>query len=296
MSFIETDLGFIKYDINIFNKLLEENFELNNDLIKKSNDLVANYNCFISNYDAKSLWEKKKLIAQKKHTKSSSYRSKPHVLLIDFSDEMKCKKEFTSYLNKLTDINKEIIYKKISSFILDINNDIIKNSLFDVLINFIKNSSNSIYIEVLYLFDKSFIELNIKNYLNKYIKNKEWLPNEIKIENKILFNNENYDLYCIYVKYKKNCLSILKALILISNKLSIDINLVEYIYNDLIIYIDQIEYKHIIELLLDELIIIFEYININIDTEKIKEELLKINLEIYEYSTRFKFKKILEIK
>ena len=185
------DLGLIKYNLSIFKELYEKDLELNEILLKKASELTNNFNCFISNYDAKSLWEKKKLIAMRK-TKITynPNRTKPRVILIDFSDDMKCKKEFTSYLNKLTDVNKETIYSKISSFIGDISDIKIKNMLFDVLINFIKASSNNIYIDVLFLFDNDFIDENIIKYLDKYINNKEWIADEIKIENKILYNTE----------------------------------------------------------------------------------------------------------
>mgnify|MGYP003349875988 CR=1 FL=1 len=56
-----------KYYMGYDNK----NIDINNEnLQKKANDLINNFNCFISNYDAKSLWEKKKVIAaQKKNNK-----------------------------------------------------------------------------------------------------------------------------------------------------------------------------------------------------------------------------------
>ena len=188
---MDNDLGFIKIPLEKFRDLYEnmDNIELNDNLMKKMNDLYNNYSCFSSNYDAKSLWEKKKIMAQKKHYKNGNGsgsgiigRNKPRVILIDFSDEMKCKKEFISYLNKLTDLNKEIIYDKIRCLIRIIDKSII-NNLFDVLINFIKNSSNHIYIDVLYLFDNDFIEFNINKYFDNFIKTREWIPKEILIEN-----------------------------------------------------------------------------------------------------------------
>jgi hypothetical protein len=220
-------------------------------------------------------------------------RTKPRVILIDFSDDMKCKKEFTSYLNKLTDVNKEIIYSKISSFIGDISDIKIKNMLFDVLINFIKASSNNIYIDVLFLFDNDFIDENIIKYLEKYINNKEWIAEEIKIENKILYHNDNYDKYCVYVKLKKNSLSILKALLIILNRLK-NYETIKKISREIIIelneYLKTTNYKHIIELLLDELLLIFDFYK---DVEII-DILKKLDLNIFEYSTKFKIIKIIE--
>ena len=220
-------------------------------------------------------------------------RTKPRVILIDFSDDMKCKKEFTSFLNKLTDVNKDIIYSKIKLFIGDINDMKIKNMLFDVLINFIKASSNNIYIDVLFLFDNEYIEDNIKKYLEKFINKKEWIAEEIKIENKILYDNENYDKYCIYVKLKKNSLSILKALLIILNRLKKK-EIIKTISKEIIIdlneYLKTKNYKHIIELLLDELILIFDFYKDN----EIINNLKKLDLNNYEYSTKFKIIKIIE--
>jgi hypothetical protein len=288
------DLGLIKYNLSIFKELYDKDLELNEILLKKASELTNNFNCFISNYDAKSLWEKKKLIAMRK-TKITynPNRTKPRVILIDFSDDMKCKKEFTSYLNKLTDVNKETIYSKISSFIGDISDIKIKNMLFDVLINFIKASSNNIYIDVLFLFDNDFIDENIIKYLDKYINNKEWIAEEIKIENKILYHNDNYDKYCVYVKLKKNSLSILKALLIILNRLK-NYEIIKKISREIIIelneYLKTTIYKHIIELLLDELLLIFDFYK----DEEIIDNLKKIDLNIFEYSTKFKIIKIIE--
>jgi len=288
------DLGLIKFPLSIFKEFYEKDFELNEVLLRKANELIENYNCFMSNYDAKSLWEKKKMIAMRKtKTTYNPNRTKPRVILIDFSDDMKCKKEFTSYLNKLTDVNKDIIYSKISSFISDIKDAKIKNMLFDVLINFIKASSNNIYIDVLFLFDNDFIKDNIDKYLEKFINNKEWIADDIKIENKVLYDNNNYDKYCVYVKLKKNTLSILKALLIILNHLNNELmikKLSNEIITDLNDYLKSKDYKHIIELLLDELLLIFDFYKDN----EIINTLKNIDLNNFEYSTKFKIIKIIE--
>ncbi len=296
----ENDLGFIKISIDKFNEIFNNyKDDINNEnLKKKANDLISNYNCFISNYDAKSLWEKKKMIAQKKNnSKFNNTRNKPRVLLIDFSDEMKCKKEFTSYLNKLTDINKDIIYNKISLFIKELNEEIL-NSLFNVLINFIKVSSNTIYIDVLFLFDNNYINKNIDSYITDFIGKKEWLPKEIIMDSKVLYNNDNYDIYCSYVKLKKHSISIIKALMIIIKKLDNTNNnyyqqLLSNIYSDINHYINSNNNnnnKHIIELLLDQLIILFDHS----PNEDIINDLRKLDLKTFEYSTKFKIDKILD--
>jgi len=288
------DLGLIKYNLSIFKEYYEKDMELNDILTKKANELMNKYNCFMSNYDAKSLWEKKKMIAMRKtKTNYNPTRTKPRVILIDFSDDMKCKKEFTSYLNKLTDVNKDVIYSKISIFIRDITDVKIKNILFDVLINFIKASSNNIYIDVLFLFDNDFIKDNINKYLEKFINNKEWNSEEIKIESKILYDNINYDKYCFYVKIKKNTLSILKALLIILNRIN-NKNIIKQLSNEIMIdlneYLKKTDFKHIIELLLDELLILYDFYK----DPNILNILKNIDLNIFDYSTKFKIIKIID--
>jgi len=300
------DLGFIKISLNIFKENYNKEYNFQNETLqKKSDELINNYNCFVSNYDAKSLWEKKKVMAaQKKILKTTNNnnnnnnnninRTRPLVVLIDLNDETKYKKEFTSYLNKLTDINKIIIYNKIKEFIKKIN-EIKLNLLFEILINFIKISSNNIYIDVLYLFPETYINLHMNNYCINYIENKEWfILEEFIINNKILYNNNNYDNYCKFIKIKKQKLSILKALLNINKKLkrpdfiiSLNIDIFKMINN----YIIDNNYKHITEFLLDELSIIYE----NNKDNSIINNLKIYNLENLDNSTKFKIMKILDL-
>jgi hypothetical protein len=288
------DLGFIKITYDNFRASLD-NFNnsqivISDNIANKANDLINNYNCFVSNYDARSLWEKKKIIASNKTVASS--KSRPHIIYVDFSDETKCKKEFISYLNKLTDLNKDIIYNKISVFISKINDEI-KTMLFDVLINFIKSSNNNIYIDVLYLFDDDYIKTNITRFYNNYLNQCEWLPKEIKTEYKNIFDEENYDVYCEYVKIKKTTLSIIKALCLILKKLdepAIIDKIINNIFNDLNEYIFKSEYKHLTELLLDELAILIE----NVPTEENINNINMINTDNLDNSTKFKINNIVD--
>ena len=299
------DLGLIKIPLSIFKEVYESHCDFNNETLeKKAQELISTYNCFISNYDAKSLWEKKKIIAaQKKHNKYNSNgsnnqgnlstRTRPYVLLIDLNDDVKYKKEFTSFLNKLTDINKEVIYNKITLFIKILDENKL-NSLFDILINFIKVSSNNIYIDVLYLFPDTYINYHIDNYCKSFINNKDWLPNkDFLIDNKILYNNNNYDNYCKFVKVKKQSISILNALININKRLDHN-EFLTLIINDISEsidnYIQDNQFKHITEFLLDQIILILESLNNDTIIMKIKN----YKLENLDYSTKFKILKITE--
>jgi hypothetical protein len=286
------EIGLVKINYDVFRKCLNDfnstNIIISDNIVNKANDLINNYNCFISTYDARSLWEKKKIIASNKKI----VKSRPHIIYIDFSDDAKCKKEFISYLNKLTDVNKEVIYNKISTFISQVNKDIF-NSLFDVLINFIKSSNNIIYIDVLYLFEENYITDNITKFYNNYIDKKEWLPEELLIEYKLIFDEDKYDTYCEYIKIKKKSLSMIKALCIILKKISkldiIDI-IINSIFKDLDFYLPQSNYKHIIELLLDELAIIIDFIPKQIYINNISA----IICNDLDNSTKFKISNIID--
>jgi hypothetical protein len=286
------ELDLVKINYDTFKKCLYDfnstNIVISDNIVNKANDLINNYNCFVSTYDARSLWEKKKIIASNKKI----VKSRPHIIYIDFSDDAKCKKEFISYLNKLTDVNKETIYNKISTFISQVNKEIF-NSLFDVLINFIKSSNNNIYIDVLYLFEENYINENIIKFYNNYIDKKEWLPEELLIEYKLIFDEDKYDTYCEYIKIKKRTLSMIKALCIILKKLSkLDIidTIINNIFNDLNFYLHKPNYKHIIELLLDELAIIIDFIPKQIYINNIST----IIYDDLDNSTKFKISNIVD--
>lgn len=290
---IEEDIGLVKINYKIFktclNNFNQSNIVISDNIVNKATDLVSNYNCFISNYDARSLWEKKKIIAL---NKTKAPKARPHIIYIDFSDDAKCKKEFISYLNKLTDVNKETIYNKLSSFIIQVDYEIL-NTLFDVLINFIKSSNNNIYIDVLYLFNKDYIEANISKYYNNYLKEKEWLPSLINNTYKSIFDDENYDVYCEYVKLKKSTISMIKALCIILkkiNKMNIIEEITDNIFIDLNKFILTSDYKHVNELLLDELAIIIDFL----PKQKYINQISAIDISNLDISTKFKITNIID--
>jgi len=286
------DIGLVKINYEIFKNCLKtynnSNIQIPDNIVNKANELINNYSCFVSNYDARSLWEKKKIIAQNK----TKIKTRPHIIYIDFSDDAKCKKEFISYLNKLTDVNKDVIYGKISHFITQINDEI-KNFLFDILINFIKTSNNKIYIEILYLFDNDYIEKNITKYYENYLKNKEWLPVKIVIEHKLIFEEQYYDTYCEYIKIKKNTLSMIKALCVILKKIN-KVDIINHIMISIIYDLDNKpdlnNYKHITELLLDEYAIILDFI----PKQEYIDYIKSFDISRLDNSTKFKVSNIVD--
>lgn len=296
------ELGTIKINLEIFLIILKkkEN-DIDNippSLIKKSNDLQKSYNCFASNYDARSLWEKKKFIASK--VRSKDYKiNKPKLQIVspEVSNDIKCKKEFTSYLNKLTDVNKNIIYNKIKIFIENTDSNLY-DILFDIIWNFIKISSNNIYIEILYLFDTKYTKEYIEKYWNLFLDNSEWIPSEYILTTNILSNDESiYNEYCNYVKWKKGSISLLRAwcYILYKDKKENNIEiLLKKLLETLQNYILNIKttYKHSIDIILDQIKTVLELYN----SDMIKNEINKIDTSILDNSSKFKIYNILEKK
>ena len=300
------ELDTIKININVFlmllNKIENDIDNIPAELINKSNDLQKTYNCFASNYDARSLWEKKKFIASKIRNKDiKSIKPKLHIISTDFSDETKCKKEFIGYLNKLTDVNKDIIYNKIRVFISTIDKKLYF-LLSEIVWNFIKISSNNIYIDVLYIFDNKYINENITYMWDKYISNKEWLPNEYILNNNVLTSDcDKYDEYCDYVKWKKGSISIARAWCYIMQKQNLLQNL-DILLDNLIeklkdykgdifsnVYKHKV-YKHVVDIILDQIHTILDIYK----SKRIIQIIKNIDITYFENSSKFKIYNILE--
>jgi hypothetical protein len=133
------------------------------------------------------------------------------------------------------------------------------------------------------------------------LNEKVWLPKEIIVDYKNIFDEDNYDTYCEYVKIKKTTLSMLKALVIILNKLNkndIIKEIIKYIFHDLNFYIYNKNYKHLNELLLDEILILLDYIgngnDNNNDNNNYIQMIKNINLENLDNSTKFKINNIID--
>lgn len=296
---MDDEFGIIKIKIDIFINLLKEkennDTELPSFLINKSKDLQNNYNCFASNYDARSLWEKKRFIAAKIRNKDAkNVKAKPFFTNNDFTDDSKIKKEFTGYLNKLSDVNKQVIYTKIKNFI----NNIDKSKyclLFEIIWLFIKKSSNNIYVDVLYLFDEDVINDVIKLSWDNFLKDREWIPPNFISNNDILFKDENYDEFCEYIKWKKSIISIIRAWCYIFKKENKEHN-INYLLNTILDIVKdhvskkEILKKHILDIALDQITTILSlYFN-----EDVIKTIRELNIDIFEKSSKFKIYNILE--
>ena len=239
--------------------------------------------CFNSVYNSKLIWDKKK-----KYDKEIVVKNKIHIVITDFTDKSKIKREFISFLNKLTDSKKEDIYLKIKNLIKQNNDD---EELFTILYNFIIKSdikNIGIYLNIFNFLNNDIVTKNIDLYWNNFNENKEWIPPLYILDNALMVGNEDdeiYNLYCDYVKWKKTNNSIINMLILLILDQSKIENLLNNIYTYLIEYISfsAKKYRHVIDILLEDMIIIMSHYKNNDIIDKIKN----IDLSILENSSKF---------
>ena len=183
-------------------------------------------------------------------------------------------------LNKITTTNEEIIINKINQIIN-------KNNLYliDTVINYIGKKYDVLYLKILKIFEK--YEKNVVyNYIKNYIEERKWYPYSLIIEKNIL-ENEYYDDYCDYIKWKNNQLNMLKILYFLykdNNNLYDDIcnKLSNEIYNEIDKGLNNNKYKYIIDYLLESLDILKEKID-----KDIINKFKKYNLKKVDSSTKF---------
>lgn len=144
----------------------------------------------------------------------SSVKGRFHIIIPDFSDNSSTKRALIGHLNKLTAKNRDVIYEKIKA-IIDANNT---EELFLIIWSYIKvcdvsavpsvvppvvPSDDNLYIKLLDYFDNAFLTQMINKLWDNYINQKEWIPPKYIFENNLLLLNNEYELYCDYVKWKK---------------------------------------------------------------------------------------------
>jgi len=297
---IEGDSGIIRIETKIFldqYKKIEKN-ERTETLTAKKQDILKNNKCFHINFETyfNQPIDKKTYVhhRDKDSYKSTKNNNRLHIISADFTEISKTKKLFTGYLNKLTDQNKVTLFPKIKELLNGINDSELKTSLYDVIWEFIQKSSDRVYLDILDLYDKSILEGRWDNYT----KNKEWYPSKEILENNILAANEEvYDIYCTYVKWKKKITNLNNAwcvLMSSDNRLhKMDI-LLDDLYELFEKYHSERdmsnEHKHIIDFSLEQMYIILSVHNNPVIKEKIKS----MDINKFELSSKFLVLNILE--
>jgi hypothetical protein len=218
------------------------------------------------------------------HGSQSTHRL--YILNTNFTEESKIKKQFTSYLNKLTNQNAELIYSKIEEILKEP-----KQFLYDIVWDFIKKSPEELYIRILKFFDTQITDEKYE----QYVVNKEWLPADDILNNNPLKHDETkYDVYCDYVKWKKEITNINKAWCLMFQETHGKHKcMIEDIYNVFDKYKESKNHKHVVDFSLEQIFIFFKYSKYK--SNNIINKLKQFDKKIFESSTKFLVMNIIEM-
>jgi hypothetical protein len=230
----------VKIPLSIFKS--RYHIDVPEHILQKAETLKKSCSCFESFYDPKMIWEKKLYNKREKqhsqyqshqpqyqqqhlhqpqyqhqHSHNNQYnagttpvapvatasnKGRFHIIIPDFSDNSSTKRALIGYLNKLTMKNRDVIYEKIKA-IIDMNNT---EELFLIICSYIKAtevSDGNLYITLLDYFDSTFLNDLMNKLWDNYITKKEWIPPKFIFDNNLLLLNNEYELYCDYVKWKK---------------------------------------------------------------------------------------------
>jgi hypothetical protein len=274
----------IKIEISYFEYKYKELTNVPENIVNKAIDLKSNYSCLNSYYDPKMMWVKKNNI---KKDKNYGQKNRFHIIIPDFTDDSILKRKLTGLLNKLTTKNKATIYDNIKELIN--TND--KDKIFNLVWDYVKSNDNNLYTNILTFFDDDFLKNKIDFKWNKYIKNKEWDPPNTIYDNNILLLNDEYDLYCDYVKWKKQINNLNNLWIKFKiNELNI---LQDELFNHTTkILAENTSYKHILDIFLEQLYKILNITKNNDIIDKIKE----FDIKKFNNSTKFLLYNILDLQ
>jgi hypothetical protein len=302
----------IKINLAIFQNRYNNIIEVPENIISKAENLKKSCNCFNSFYDPKMIWEKKLFNKKEKHAinnangnnssssgSSVNNKSRVHIIIPDFSDISNTKRTLIGYLNKLTIKNKDVIYEKIK----DIIHNNATEEVFLIIWSYIKatgitkrtdgtgvsDSNNNLYIRLLEYFDAEFSECIINKLWESYKNKKEWLPPKYIFDNNLLLLNNEYELYCDYIKWKKGIHNL--------NTLWVKYkpNDIPLLLNDIYEYMtncinNSTIHKYIIDIFMEQILKILKNYNDTSIIDKIK----RLDIKTFESSTKFLIYNIIE--
>ena len=276
----------VKINIELFKTEYNNIVEIPSNILEKVADIKNSYSCFNSYYDPKMIWAKKIFNNKDKYNKPK-VKNRVHIIIPEFTKTSETKRSLIGYLNKLSNKNKDFIYEKLKD-IIDNSKDTL-DEIFSIIINYIKTNDDNIYSDILDFFDKDFLTSNINIYWDNYLTNKEWNPPTYIYENNLLLLNDEYDLYCDYIKWKKSIHNMNKVwvkykeseLIILLNNICEHIN---YIINEDV-------HKYILDILLEQ---IYKILCIKKYPEII-DKVKNIDLKKFDNSTKFLIYNIIEL-
>lgn len=275
----------IKIDIEQFKNEYNNITDIPGNILEKVSEIKSTYTCFNSFYDPKMIWAKKIYNNKDKYNKPKA-KNRFHIIIPEFSKTSEIKRSLIGYLNKLSHKNKENIYEKIREII---NNNVMLDEIFNIILNYIKTSEDDIYCNILELFDKDYVSLNIDKIWDNYLTNKEWNPPQYVYENNLLLLNDEYDLYCDYIKWKKNIHNMNKVWAKYKNDELIV--LLNNIYNHVEEIINEDVHKYILDILLEQ---IYKLLSIK-KYPDIIDKIKNIDIKNFDSSTKFFIYNIIEL-
>jgi vacuolar-type H+-ATPase catalytic subunit A/Vma1 len=275
----------IKIDIEQFKNEYNNITDIPGNILEKVSEIKSTYTCFNSFYDPKMIWAKKIYNNKDKYNKPKA-KNRFHIIIPEFSKTSEIKRSLIGYLNKLSHKNKENIYEKIREII---NNNVMLDEIFNIILNYIKTSEDDIYCNILELFDKDYVALNIDKIWDNYLTNKEWNPPQYVYENNLLLLNDEYDLYCDYIKWKKNIHNMNKVWAKYKNDELIV--LLNNIYNHVEEIINEDVHKYILDILLEQ---IYKLLSIK-KYPDIIDKIKNIDIKNFDSSTKFFIYNIIEL-
>jgi len=277
------DIITIDYDIFHNHYITFNKNDLPPSLINKKSELQHLSKCFSNQYENNKYYEKKHFNTYHKQKDNTNFNknNRLYFLSTNFTEENKTKKFYVGTLNKLTDKNKNQLFPEL------IKKEFLNKIFYDIIWDFIKRKSDKNYIDLLNHFDISLTN----DKWNEFMDNKYWHPpaNMIDID---LFNSDIivYDLYCDFVKWKKEISNVIDAWshIVSSDDISMLLN---NLYDFFLLHVNNKINKHLIDYALYQIFIILKIkpsINI-IDRFK------NIDLGHFDSSSKFIIMNIIEL-
>jgi hypothetical protein len=276
----------VKINIELFKTEYNNIAEIPSNILEKVADIKNSYSCFNSYYDPKMIWAKKIFNNKDKYNKPK-VKNRVHIIIPEFTKTSETKRSLIGYLNKLSNKNKDFIYEKLKD-IIDNSKDTL-DEIFSIIINYIKTNDDNIYSDILDFFDKDFLTSNINIYWDNYLTNKEWNPPTYIYENNLLLLNDEYDLYCDYIKWKKSIHNMNK--VWVKYKESVLIILLNNICEHINYIINEDVHKYILDILLEQ---IYKILCIKKYPEII-DKIKNIDLKKFDNSTKFLIYNIIEL-
>lgn len=200
---------------------------------KKAKFLVDTYKCFT---------ESDKFVPNKWANRKNRFEAKPierpRIGNKELSIEAITRKEFMSLMNKLTLNNKNTILKSLKNMIRLEYTDLYIDIIWDLMQR--ASDFRNIYFEVLKLFNEENLTKKWNDIWNTYYVHRSWMPTE-----QILNDNEDYDEFCDFIKWKKRAIAAMYVWILLYEKGIIDIIdiLIREIVNDCMIEFNKVNYN-----------------------------------------------------